>query len=194
MVQTEEERKAKRKEVSDRPENKAKAKLRSQTPEYKVKKKEYYQKNKERIKEYGNQPDVKSRYALRQKKYRARPEIKLKNKKYNETRNTPERRIEVKTIRDKLKIQILSEYSKRHSNSDIPCCNCCGENSHTDFLNVDHIDGKKHLPQEEQKLGGNNLNRWLKRNNYPDGFQILCWNCNLAKGLFGVCPHKEVTS
>ena len=37
MVQTDEERKARRKEVRDRPENKAKEKAREQTPEHKAK-------------------------------------------------------------------------------------------------------------------------------------------------------------
>lgn len=32
---------------------------------------------------------------------------------------------------------------------------------------------------------------WLKTNGYPDGFQTLCHNCNMAKGFYGICPHKE---
>jgi len=31
---------------------------------------------------------------------------------------------------------------------------------------------------------------WLRKYNYPKGFQVLCHNCNMAK-RFGVCPHKE---
>ena len=31
--------------------------------------------------------------------------------------------------------------------------------------------------------------RWLKNHNYPEGFQVLCYNCNLPKGVYGVCPH-----
>ena len=31
--------------------------------------------------------------------------------------------------------------------------------------------------------------QWLKANSYPDGFQILCFNCNCAKGAYGECPH-----
>jgi len=32
---------------------------------------------------------------------------------------------------------------------------------------------------------------WLKRNYFPTGFQLLCHNCNLAKGFYGKCPHDE---
>ena len=41
------------------------------------------------------------------------------------------------------------------------------------------------------ELKGEKLNRWLKNNNYPKGFQILCWNCNFAKGVLGQCPHQD---
>jgi hypothetical protein len=32
-------------------------------------------------------------------------------------------------------------------------------------------------------------------NNYPKGFQILCHNCNVAKGLIGnnnICTHETI--
>ena len=32
----------------------------------------------------------------------------------------------------------------------------------------------------------------LKNNNFPKGFQILCWNCNFAKGVLGKCSHKGI--
>ena len=42
------------------------------------------------------------------------------------------------------------------------------------------------------KRKANALNQWLITNNFPMGFQILCWNCNVAKGILGVCPHQEI--
>ena len=34
--------------------------------------------------------------------------------------------------------------------------------------------------------------RWLKKHGFPkEGFQLLCYNCNCAKGFFGKCPHKK---
>jgi hypothetical protein len=55
-------------------------------------------------------------------------------------------------------------------------------------LEIDHIDGEgtKHRSQV-----GRHITDWLIRNNMPDGFQILCANCNRGKGKFGECPHKQ---
>lgn len=67
-------------------------------------------------------------------------------------------------------------------------CNCCGE-SEPRFLQIDHVnnDGAKH--RRQMGGGGNHLYLWLKRNKYPEGFQVLCANCNYAK-RFGPCPHQ----
>ena len=35
---------------------------------------------------------------------------------------------------------------------------------------------------------GEALNRWIIQNNFPKGFQILCQNCNFAKGHYEKCP------
>jgi len=59
-------------------------------------------------------------------------------------------------------------------------CACCGEDREF-FLSIDHIvAGEPKTPKD--------LYRWLKRNNYPDGFQVLCYNCNHAKGTKERCP------
>ena len=36
---------------------------------------------------------------------------------------------------------------------------------------------------------GSKFLRWLKANNFPSGFRVLCHNCNLAIGLYSQCPH-----
>ena len=101
------------------------------------------------------------------------------------------------------RLNILLHYSKYISNSNIPCCNCCGENSHVDFLTIDHIAGKNQMDSEPKliklgyssKLKGKGLINWIIENNYPKGFQILCHNCNVAKGLIGngnICTHETI--
>jgi len=67
-------------------------------------------------------------------------------------------------------------------------CKCCGE-TEPRFLQIDHVnnDGAKH--RRQMGGGGNHLYLWLKRNKYPEGFQVLCANCNYAK-RFGPCPHQ----
>ncbi len=42
-----------------------------------------------------------------------------------------------------------------------------------------------------RSITGSKLYNWLKRNNFPKGFQTMCINCNFAKGMFGVCPHQS---
>ena len=44
------------------------------------------------------------------------------------------------------------------------------------------------------KLDGTVLNLWIIKHNFPKGFQILCKNCNQAKGMKknnNECPMKN---
>lgn len=71
-------------------------------------------------------------------------------------------------------------------------CVCCGE-GHIEFLTIDHInnDGNKHRRElSGSSKAGTWFYKWLMNNNFPNGFQILCWNCNWGKRLGG-CPHKK---
>ena len=116
-------------------------------------------------------------------------------------RNKPENLTRVKNARDVNRLKILKHYSKHLSNSNIPCCRCCGENFHVDFLAIDHIAGIRQMDLESElkklkyssKLRNQNLHRWIIKNNFPKGFQILCTNCNFAKGMKknnNKCPHE----
>jgi len=84
-----------------------------------------------------------------------------------------------------LRYKIINHYSKGKVK-----CACCGE-FHIEFLVIDHIKGGGRAQRKE--LGGTrNFYKWVIKNNYPRGFQILCHNCNCAKGFYGYCPHKRV--
>ena len=114
-------------------------------------------------------------------------------------RDIPEVKAKKKSITDNIRLKVLQYYSKLHSNSDIPCCSCCGLNSNLDFLAIDHIAGIKQMDSEPElvklgyssKLKTTTLQRWIIINNFPKGFQILCHNCNTAKGLYGKCPLEN---
>jgi hypothetical protein len=67
-------------------------------------------------------------------------------------------------------------------------CACCGEKQY-EFLAIDHINGGGLRQRRETKT--HNIESWINKNKYPKGFQVLCHNCNLAKGFYGVCPHKK---
>ena len=68
-------------------------------------------------------------------------------------------------------------------------CACCGEPEMA-FLTIDHIEGSGQIHKESIST---TIYNWLKRNGFPDGFQSLCWNCNLAKHIYGACPHQKGT-
>lgn len=84
-------------------------------------------------------------------------------------------------IRQAARLAVLTYYS-----GGTPRCACCGE-ARLEFLSIDHIHGggKKHI----QEIGFN-LVRWLKANGLPDGYRVLCHNCNFALGHYGYCPHE----
>lgn len=91
-----------------------------------------------------------------------------------------------KQKRHENRLKVLQHYS----NSDIPFCACCGE-KHIEFLTIDHIhnDGAEH--RKELKKINKSIAKWLIDNNYPSGFRILCFNCNMSYGIYGYCPHEE---
>jgi len=70
-------------------------------------------------------------------------------------------------------------------------CACCGE-TRKEYLTIDHIDGNGN--KQKREIGvkdSRSLYRWLRQNNYPEGFQVLCFNCNCGKGSYSVCPHNS---
>lgn len=68
-------------------------------------------------------------------------------------------------------------------------CACCGV-SEFEFLTIDHMNGGGNKHRKEVGSGVA-FYLWLIRNNYPKGFQILCYNCNCSKGHVGYCPHQK---
>ena len=66
-------------------------------------------------------------------------------------------------------------------------CNCCGE-AEVKFLSIDHINGGGN--QHRKVLKTRSIGEWLYSNNYPGGFQVLCFNCNMAKSIYKKCPHQ----
>lgn len=68
-------------------------------------------------------------------------------------------------------------------------CACCGE-EHLEFLTLDHIDPATAVRGDPYRCGPR-LYRLLRRQGYPQGFRVLCMNCNFARGNFGGCPHER---
>ena len=83
-----------------------------------------------------------------------------------------------------MRLRVIEFYSQGKM-----CCACCGD-KHIEFLAVDHVDGggTRHL----KTIPSMKISRFLIKNNFPEGYQILCHNCNFAKHFYQVCPHRNV--
>jgi len=68
-------------------------------------------------------------------------------------------------------------------------CACCGE-SRKEFLTLDHINEDGANWRKRFGKSGSYFYQWVVKNNFPEDLQILCWNCNLAKHIYKICPHK----
>ena len=202
MVLTEEERKARDKARRQTPAYKAKEKARDQRPERIAKKKD---KARRRTPEYIAKEKARKstpEYKAYMKKHRSTTEFKAKDRITRKKReSTPEFKAKQdgeKLLKSMRRAMVLLGYSQRHSNSKVPCCRCCGENSFVEFLDIDHIAGRYKMDSipELVKIGYSSLLKdyrlidWILEKDFPEGFQILCKNCNGAKGLYGVCPHE----
>lgn len=78
-----------------------------------------------------------------------------------------------KQYRQSYKSDVLTHYGEGE-------CKCikCGYND-LRALSIDHINGKGSLHRISIKR--TNIYRWLKKNNYPEGYQTLCMNCQWVK-------------
>lgn len=81
-----------------------------------------------------------------------------------------------------MKVDIINAYGGSR-------CSCCNELKAHEFLQIDHIAGNG-WNHRHGELKSKSFYDWLKRNKYPTGFQILCADCNFAKGQKSECPHK----
>lgn len=110
-----------------------------------------------------------------QKKSRSSKEWYIKNKERV--------KINSKNYHMKQRKRCIAHYGAR--------CACCGEDRY-EFLAIDHINGGGH---KQRKEGGiTKISRWLIANNFPEGFRVLCHNCNVSLGIYGYCPHTKPES
>ena len=86
-----------------------------------------------------------------------------------------------KIYRDRNRLDVIQHYGGK--------CECCGEDT-LEFLAIDHInnDGAEH----RRKIGNMSIYLWIIQNKYPDGFRVLCHNCNSSRGYYGYCPHQNI--
>lgn len=115
--------------------------------------------------------------------------VKASNKKWRE--NNPDK------LKEARRRQNMVAQKRRHEAKETVLkhygakCKCCDETT-KEFLTIDHIygGGRQHK-RSNGRLRGMGFYRWIVENNFPKNLQLLCMNCNFAKGLYGKCPHLK---
>ena len=77
-----------------------------------------------------------------------------------------------------IKKAVLTHYA----NGKLACVRCGFEDIRA--LTIDHINGRgaQHRKQLSSSYrGGTGFYRWLIKNDFPPGYQTLCWNCQWIK-------------
>jgi len=106
----------------------------------------------------------------------------LKRIRNYKIKNIEKIKIQGKQYREDEKLKILIYYSK----NDPPQCTD-PFHLHTDpfidirALTIDHINNNGADHRRKMKKEGITFYRWLINNNYPDGYQVMCINCQFIK-------------
>jgi len=131
------------------------------------------------------------------KSYRKRKSYKDYRKKYQQTKKYKEvakkckrqghakkaHRERMRECRKMMKGEIMLHYGK----GQIRCCKCGFDNIKA--LSIDHISGGGTKHRKALKVSGMQFYNWLRKNDYPAGFQVLCMNCQFIKRV----DNKEHT-
>lgn len=141
----------------------------SKTPKAILATKKYYQNNKNSI-------------LLRQQNYYRNNTDHVKEIKNRWLMNNVEKN---KEVRKKSKTKVREAFLNMYGNK----CVCCGETIY-EFLTLEHKLGQKGVKRSYKKSGQYAYAEAIKEYR-PDLYEVLCWNCNCAKGRYGYCPHQN---
>jgi len=158
--------------------------------------KEWREKNPERSKEINRRSSLKNREKrnnYQNSQYKENPEGRI-NRMQEWRRKNPEKyKASFKRDRERLAEWIKENYSNwkqeviKHYTKGKNCCECCGFSDQR-FLTIDHIVPRSKT--KEPRMGGSSLYKYILNRNFPSGYQILCYNCNMGKRDNLDCPHK----
>ena len=80
-----------------------------------------------------------------------------------------------KELDQEKRLEVLAHYS----GGTLKCATC--SITDIDVLSLDHINGGG----GQHRRIHSNFDRWIIRENFPSGFQVLCRNCNWKKYIIG---------
>jgi hypothetical protein len=94
-------------------------------------------------------------------------------------------RIATRLWEKRVRLSLLARYGN--------ACRCCNERRFQ-FMNLDHVRNDGHIERGRVRNSYKLFHRLVKRRRVDKRYQLLCWNCNLAKHQYGVCPHQAERS
>lgn len=119
------------------------------------------------------------------KKEYKKNETRTKTKQYWGRLHPEENKMAQREYKMRCRKTVFDHYGRK--------CNCCGEINEK-FLTIDHVnnDGNLDKTPSGKKITGSDLCLKIIRENFPDTYQILCYNCNCGKRVNnGSCPHND---
>ncbi len=105
-----------------------------------------------------------------------------KYKKENKEKVSSQQKIRFLEIKN----EVLGFYSY-----GLLCCKCCGE-TNIHLLSIDHINANGVIHRKKISRYGCGFYYWLKEQNYPEGYQVLCLRCNGSKFKGNFCRVHNV--
>ncbi len=78
---------------------------------------------------------------------------------------------------------------KHYGNGELACVGCGYSN--VDCLTIDHLNNDGYEHRRAEGITGDKIYRWLRKNNYPKGFQTLCMNCQFIKRKTKQTPNLK---
>jgi len=133
--------------------------------------KQYRLDHKDKFKEY---------YQLHKSKIKARSHLYYQQHKDNELSRVNKYRLTHRAYWKEVNLLIKTEVITHYGNGKCACIRCGYDDIRA--LSIDHIDGNGAQHRRTIKVpSGNHFYRWLRKNNFPSGFQTLCMNCQWIK-------------
>ena len=131
--------------------------------------------NRKRMHDYNIKNSEKRRVYAR--KYYTNNKNKINAYKTRYRQNHPNiNRKSIRKTKDKVRDMVFSHYCK----NQVQCIRC----GYSDIraLSIDHINGNGAKEREKLKInGGYMFYKWLRDNDFPEGYQVLCMNCQFIK-------------